>query len=51
MSPLVRRIRTFLQSPQGRALLDRGRRELAKPANQQKLRQLMSRVAGRSGRR
>ncbi|WP_329109072.1 hypothetical protein OG792_10315 [Micromonospora sp. NBC_01699] len=47
MSSLVRRVRAFLQSPRGRQLVDRGRRELAKPSNQQRLRQLMARFNGR----
>ncbi|MFI9526859.1 hypothetical protein [Micromonospora rosaria] len=47
MSPLMRRISRFLQSPQGRQLVERGRRELAKPTTQQKLRQLATRLSGR----
>ncbi|WP_165942778.1 MULTISPECIES: hypothetical protein [unclassified Micromonospora] len=45
---LVQRISAFLRSPKGQQLVDRGRRELAKPENQTKLKQLASRLsAGR----
>ncbi|MEV4631342.1 hypothetical protein AB0J90_34230 [Micromonospora sp. NPDC049523] len=47
MSSLVQRVKIFLQSPRGRQLVDRGRREMAKPSNQQRLRQLMARFNGR----
>ena len=47
MTPLVQRIRTFLRSPRGRTLLDRGRREIAKPSNQERLRRLVGRLSGR----
>ncbi|MDG4830655.1 hypothetical protein O7627_15280 [Solwaraspora sp. WMMD1047] len=49
MASLVQRIKSFLNSPQGRQVVDRGRRELAKPGNQEKLRRLISRAKG-SGR-
>ncbi|SCF32813.1 hypothetical protein GA0074696_4479 [Micromonospora purpureochromogenes] len=44
---LVQRIRTFLRSPRGQQLVDRGRRELAKPENQAKLRQVANRLSSR----
>ncbi|MGB2569107.1 MULTISPECIES: hypothetical protein [Micromonospora] len=45
---LVQRITAFLRSPKGQQLVDRGRRELAKPENQAKLKQVASRFsAGR----
>ncbi|MER7169456.1 hypothetical protein ABT336_25780 [Micromonospora sp. NPDC000207] len=47
MSSLMHRITQFLRSPKGQQMVDRGRRELAKPANQQKLRQLANRLSGR----
>lgn len=47
MSSLSRRIQTFLRSPRGRQLVDRGRRELANPATQQKLRGLLARFTHR----
>jgi hypothetical protein len=47
MSPLVRRIGRFLRSPQGQRLLDRGRRELAKPETQRKLSRLAARLSSR----
>ena len=50
MATLVQRVRTFLQGPQGRRLVDQGRRQLAKPENQQRLRGLFARFQGR-GRR
>ncbi|WP_165823163.1 hypothetical protein [Micromonospora globispora] len=45
--PLVQRISTFLRSPRGQQLIDRGRRELAKPENQRRLKQLATRLSGR----
>ena len=47
MATLAQRVRTFLQSPQGRRLVDQGRRQMAKPENQQRLRGLLSRFRGR----
>jgi hypothetical protein len=47
MSALMRRISTFLRSPKGQQMIDRGRREMAKPANQQKLRGLASKFGRR----
>ncbi|WP_229398071.1 hypothetical protein [Micromonospora okii] len=47
MSALVQRISRFLRSPQGQQLVDRGRREMAKPENQQKLKRLASRLSTR----
>ncbi|MDH6466194.1 hypothetical protein M2302_006400 [Micromonospora sp. A200] len=44
---LVQRIRAFLRSPRGQQLVDRGRRELAKPENQAKLRQVANRFSSR----
>ncbi|MER7891428.1 hypothetical protein AB0C04_23355 [Micromonospora sp. NPDC048909] len=41
---LLQRISTFLRSPKGQQLVARGRQELAKPANQQKLRGLAARL-------
>jgi hypothetical protein len=47
MSALVQKISKFLRSPQGRQLIDRGRREMAKPGNQEKLKRLASRLSAR----
>ncbi|MFG1951528.1 hypothetical protein [Micromonospora sp. NPDC048830] len=47
MSALVQRISRFLRSPQGQRLVERGRRELAKPDTQRKLRQLATRLSSR----
>ncbi|GIJ76345.1 hypothetical protein SAMN05443287_102139 [Micromonospora phaseoli] len=50
MASIVQRIMSFLNSPKGRQVVDRGRRELAKPGNQEKLRRLIAKGKG-SGRR
>ncbi|MFI6128767.1 hypothetical protein [Micromonospora sp. NPDC051141] len=42
---LMQRITTFLRSPRGQQLVDRGRREMAKPENQARLRQLATRLS------
>ncbi|WP_203901427.1 hypothetical protein [Virgisporangium aliadipatigenens] len=47
MASLVQRLKNFLNSPRGRQVIDRGRRELAKPANQDRLRRLAARTKGR----
>ncbi|MEO3930573.1 hypothetical protein ABGB07_43010 [Micromonosporaceae bacterium B7E4] len=47
MASLVQRIRMFLRSPQGRQFVERGRRELAKPSNQHRMRSIVSRLRGR----
>ncbi|MEV4351408.1 hypothetical protein AB0J83_43685 [Actinoplanes sp. NPDC049596] len=47
MPTLVQRVSTFLQSPQGRRLVDQGRRQLAKPENQRRLRGLFTRLQNR----
>ncbi|MEU5938130.1 hypothetical protein ABZ807_02915 [Micromonospora sp. NPDC047548] len=44
---LVQRISAFLRSPRGRQLVDRGRRELAKPENQVRLKQVAARISSR----
>lgn len=44
---LPNRIRSYLQSPKGRQLVDRGRREMSKPENQSKIRRLMNKNRGR----
>ncbi|PSK65205.1 hypothetical protein B0E53_02835 [Micromonospora sp. MH33] len=44
---LVQRLSAFLRSPRGQQLVDRGRRELAKPENQAKLKQLAARLSSR----
>ncbi|WP_319458510.1 hypothetical protein [Micromonospora sp. RTP1Z1] len=44
---LVQRISTFLRSPRGQQLVERGQREVAKPENQRKLKQLAARLSGR----
>ncbi|GAB3803513.1 hypothetical protein [Micromonospora zhanjiangensis] len=47
MSTITQRISSFLRSPRGQQLVDRGRRELAKPTTQRKLRELATRLSGR----
>ncbi|MFE0594089.1 hypothetical protein [Micromonospora echinospora] len=47
MSALMQKLSRFLRSPQGQQLVDRGRRELAKPATQQKLRGLAAKLGKR----
>ena len=42
----MQKVMRFLNGPSGRRVVERGRRELAKPANQEKLRRLASRVTG-----
>jgi hypothetical protein len=49
MASIVQRLMRFFSSPQGRQAVERGRRELAKPENQEKVRRLAARF--RSGRR
>ncbi|MGC1215756.1 MAG: hypothetical protein WA890_31425 [Micromonospora sp.] len=44
---LVQRISMFLRSPRGQQLIERGRRELAKPENQRRLKQLATRMSSR----
>ncbi len=44
---LMQKLTTFLRSPKGQQMVDRGRRELAKPGTQQKLKGLAARFSGR----
>jgi hypothetical protein len=46
MPTLTQRIRTFLAGPQGRRLIAEGQRQLAKPENQRRLRQMLTRAKG-----
>ena len=46
MASLMQKLRTFLSSPQGKRAISEGRRQLAKPENQRKLRQLLARFRG-----
>jgi hypothetical protein len=48
MSSMAQRIKGALSSPQGRRLIERGRREAAKPSRQQQLRQLVQRIGRRA---
>jgi hypothetical protein len=48
MPNFAQRIRAFLSGPQGRRMIAEGQRQLAKPENQRRLRQLMTRFRGRS---
>ena len=44
---LTDKLKSFLNSPQGRKVVDRGRQELSKPQNQQKIRNLLGKVSKR----
>ncbi|EWM64596.1 hypothetical protein MCBG_01729 [Micromonospora sp. M42] len=44
---LMQRITAFLRSPRGQQLVDRGRREMSKPENQARLRQIATRLQSR----
>ena len=50
MPSMADRIKAFARSPQGRKLSDQAQRQLQKPENQRKLRQLAAKLQGR-GRR
>jgi hypothetical protein len=41
MPALSQRLRDFLRSPRGRRLIEQGQRQLAKPENQQKAKQVL----------
>jgi hypothetical protein len=47
MASLAQRLRALLASPQGRRLVEQGRRQLAKPENQRRLRQLLAKLQKR----
>ena len=47
MASLSQRLRAFLASPQGKRVVEQGQRELAKPENQRKLRQLLAKLQNR----
>ncbi|SDT40797.1 hypothetical protein [Actinoplanes derwentensis] len=51
MASITQRIQAFLNSPKGRQLAEQGRRQLAKPENQQKLKGLLAKFQGRGSRR
>lgn len=44
---ITQRVRAFLNSPNGRRAIEQGRRQLAKPENQRKLRGLVDRLRTR----
>ncbi|HEU5160943.1 MAG TPA: hypothetical protein VFU43_28355 [Streptosporangiaceae bacterium] len=46
MASISQRLRAFLHSPQGRRVIERGRRELAKPENKRKAKRLLHRMRG-----
>jgi hypothetical protein len=48
---ITQRIMRFLSSPNGRRVIEMGRRELSKPANQEKLRRLATRAMSSRSRR
>ena len=47
MATLQQRIRAFLSSPQGKRLIEQGERQLAKPENQRRLRDMVTRFRSR----
>ena len=47
MANLTQRIKEFLRSPAGQRLIERGRQELAKPHNRERLRALAQRLTKR----
>jgi len=47
MATLAQRLQRFLRSPQGQRVIDQGRRQLAKPENQARLRRALARLQGR----
>jgi hypothetical protein len=47
MANVTQRIKDFLRSPQGRRLIEQGKRELAKPQNREKLKALAQRFTKR----
>jgi hypothetical protein len=47
MPSMQQRLRAFLNSPQGRRMVEEGQRQLAKPENQRRIRQLLSRLRSR----
>jgi hypothetical protein len=47
MASLSDRIKKFIDGPQGRKLIEAGQRQLAKPDNQRKLRDLASKLGKR----
>jgi hypothetical protein len=47
MASPSQRLRAFLASPQGRRLVEQGQRQLARPENQRKLRQLLAKLQNR----
>jgi hypothetical protein len=48
MTSIAERIKGFVKGPEGRKLMERGRRQEAKPSAQEKLRQFADRVMGGS---
>jgi hypothetical protein len=47
MANVTQRIKQFLNSPAGQRLLERGRQELAKPQNRERLKALAQRLTKR----
>ena len=47
MATITQRIQAFLRSPRGQQVISQGRRQLAKPENQQRLRGLFDKMKGK----
>lgn len=48
MTSVAERIKGYLKGPQGRKMMERGRRQAAKPSTQQKLKEFATRITGGS---
>lgn len=46
-SSLMNRVMAFLRSPQGRRMVDQGRRQMSRPGNRSKLQGLLAKLRGR----
>jgi predicted house-cleaning NTP pyrophosphatase (Maf/HAM1 superfamily) len=46
MPTISQRLRAFLSSPKGQRLIEQGQRQLAKPENQQRVRQMLAKMQG-----
>lgn len=47
MPTMSQRLNTFLKSPNGQRLIEQGRRQLAKPENQQRIKRLFTKLQQR----
>jgi hypothetical protein len=47
MATVVKKLQNFLRSPQGKKVVDTGKRELKKPENQARVKKAFSRLTGK----